>query len=54
MPGPRVQQFNNPTGKIQNTSDTSRNARMAHILRRVSVSDYRKIGRAYYAPITLR
>ena len=50
----RVKQLNNPTGKIQSTSNTSRNARMAYILRRVSVSDYRKVGRALYAPITLR
>lgn len=50
----RRKQFNNPSFILQNTSNTSRNARMAYILRRVSVSDYRKVGRRGYAPITLR
>ena len=54
MPNSRVQQFNNPTGKRQATSNTSRNSKMAYILRRTSPPEYRKIGRALHAPITLR
>ena len=54
MSNPRVQRFNNPTGKRQATSNTSRNSKMAYILRRTSPSVYRKLGRALHAPITLR